>query len=152
MRESCPIKELRERNLGQLLLRAGRYYSEICVARVQEFEPRFTVAHTRVLPHLAEGGVRPRELARRMGMSKQSVNQLLNDLESMGIVRREKDPEDGRGRLIVVTSEGRDSMSLGMDVLRGLETEISEEISPAEVEKVKAGLERVLAYLENKDS
>lgn len=145
------VEEAKDRNLGQLLMRAARFYNEICVSRVQEFEPRFTVAHTRLFPHLdIEGGTRPSELAKRLGMSKQAINQLLKDLEKMGVVRREPDPEDGRARLILFTEEGHRSMVLGLNVLKNLERQISDWLTEPEVEKTKDTLEHMLKFLESR--
>jgi DNA-binding MarR family transcriptional regulator len=145
------VEEAKERNLGQLLMRAARYYNEICVSRVQQFEPRFTVAHTRLFPHLdIEGGTRPSDLAKRLGMSKQAINQLLNDLEKMGVVRREPDPNDGRGKLIIFTEEGHKSMVKGLGVLKSLERELSDELTEPEVERTKDTLEQILEFLESR--
>ena len=52
-------------------------------------------------------GRRPGELTAELYLSKQSVNDLLRDLEDMGYIRREVDPTDRRGRIIRLTRAGR---------------------------------------------
>jgi len=52
-------------------------------------------------------GLRPSQLADRAGITKQSVNDLLGDLERHGYLLRVQDPADGRARMIRLTSKGR---------------------------------------------
>jgi DNA-binding MarR family transcriptional regulator len=116
---------------------------------VQQFEPRFSLAHTRLFPHLElEGGVRPSDLALATDMSKQAVNQLLNDLESIEAVRREPDPSDGRAKLVFLTEHGRELMLRGLGVFKEVEKEISDAVSPKSVEATKASLHDLLTFLE----
>jgi len=143
------IESAKRGNLGQLLLRAARLYNETCVERVQEFEPRFSVAHTKVFPFLPlEGGIRPTELADKLAMSKQAVNQLLNDLEGMEILERCPDPTDGRARLVRITEHGREYMLQGLGVLKGLERDLADALSQESVEQLKGHLQDVLSFLE----
>lgn len=59
-----------------------------------------------VLAHLGPSGIAQTELAARMGLSKQAVQQLLDQLEADGVVRRETDPDDKRARRVVLTDLG----------------------------------------------
>src|SRR6202045_5545703 len=52
-------------------------------------------------------GLRPSQLADRVGITKQSVNDLLAHLEQRGYLKRVPDPADGRARVIRLTSKGR---------------------------------------------
>jgi len=52
-------------------------------------------------------GLRPSQLASRVGITKQSVNDLLGHLEHHGYLLREPDSADGRVRVIRLTSKGR---------------------------------------------
>jgi len=51
-------------------------------------------------------GLRPSQLADRRGITKQSVNDLLAHLEQHGYLIRVPDPDDGRARVIRLTSKG----------------------------------------------
>ena len=52
-------------------------------------------------------GIRPSQLADRVGITKQSVNDLLAHLEQHGYLLRVPDSADGRARAIRLTSKGR---------------------------------------------
>lgn len=50
---------------------------------------------------------RPTELADQLQITKQSVNDLLGQLEHHGYLTREADPNDGRARVVRLTAKGR---------------------------------------------
>lgn len=76
-----------------------------------------------IATHLDPDGLSQAELVRRMGVSKQAVQQLVDALEAEGIVRREADPNDGRGRRVVYTERGVASLRDGVKVKRAIEAE-----------------------------
>ena len=64
-------------------------------------------AHVRLFRYPTAEGLRPSELADRLQVSKQSVNDLLRDLEARGYLVLEPDPGDGRARVVRLTDRGR---------------------------------------------
>ncbi len=66
----------------------------------------FGEARSNVIAHLDRGGTRQKELVRRMGLSKQAVQQLVDELVAGGIVERRPDPADNRGNIVVFTRIG----------------------------------------------
>ena len=53
------------------------------------------------------GGTRQVDLVARSGLTKQAVQQFIDELVEDGIVERIRDPDDGRGRIVVFTARGR---------------------------------------------
>lgn len=51
-------------------------------------------------------GLRPGELAVQLGLSKQATNDIIRELERMGYIRLERDPSDGRARIVRYTERG----------------------------------------------
>jgi len=131
----------------QLLFRCARLVNELSLARVRERYgvPGLRAAHTALFPHLDMEGVRLTELARRVGVSKQAVGQLVDDLERMGALHRVPDPSDGRAKLIQF--KGRWLLD-GIGVLMEVERELVEEAGAAEIAGLRAGLIAVLAAVE----
>ena len=59
-----------------------------------------------VFLHLGKDGQRPAELARRAGMTPQSMSELIAHLERSRYVERIPDPTDGRSKLVVYAPRG----------------------------------------------
>jgi DNA-binding MarR family transcriptional regulator len=64
-------------------------------------------AHVALWRYPGLDGLRPSQLAERVGITKQSVNDLLGHLEGLGYLVRVSDSADGRARVIRLTSKGR---------------------------------------------
>jgi DNA-binding MarR family transcriptional regulator len=71
--------------------------------------------HQPILRDLLTAGQRPTELAARLGLSKQSVNDMLRELERLGYITLVPDPEDGRAKRTQVTERG---WQLGVEAAR----------------------------------
>jgi DNA-binding MarR family transcriptional regulator len=64
-------------------------------------------AHVALWRYPGLEGQRPSQLADRVGITKQSVNDLLGHLERRGYLSRVPDVADGRARVIRLTARGR---------------------------------------------
>ncbi|MDE3200452.1 MAG: MarR family transcriptional regulator [Acidobacteriota bacterium] len=101
------------------------------------------------LPHIAvfqypgPDGENPSILAKRAGMSKQAMNQLLGSLEDFGYLLRTKAPEEGRSRVVRFTQRGRDAYNRISEILRQVEKEWSRELGSAQFTQLKSLLVRV---------
>ena len=62
--------------------------------------------HLALILQLDRGAARGSDLARRSGMTKQSMAELVRELELADYVERRPDPRDGRARLIQPTGRG----------------------------------------------
>lgn len=118
-------------HIGRLLLRAQRDFGARALAGLQALgHPTFTVAHLSLLPHIEAAGTRASVLAERTGMSKQSVAQLLSELEADGYIERERDAQDGRAAVVRITSRGeachRDAKKVKGDIEREYERRLGE--------------------------
>lgn len=66
-----------------------------------------SAAHVALWRYPGLEGVRPSQLADRVGITKQSVNDLLGHLDQQGYLLRAPDSVDGRARVIRLTAKGR---------------------------------------------
>ncbi len=73
-------------------------------------------------------GCRLTELAEGLGISKQSCNQTANQMEKAGYILRVADPLDGRGKLVVLTRQGKKLLKDGYVVMTGICTEFEQHI------------------------
>jgi DNA-binding MarR family transcriptional regulator len=135
-------------SLAQLLFRAARLYNERAIAQLQERVPAARLAHTQLFPHIDLDGTRQTEVARRAGISKQAVGQLVDELVALGMLRREPDPQDRRAQLVRFTEQGLAGLIAGFDVLDGLESALTERLGKATIERLRRDLAALLAAIE----
>ena len=77
--------------------------------------------HGAILAYLDEDGLRLADLARMSGRNKQTIAASVDELESLGYIRRVEDPADRRAKLIVPTERGRQRMRLGDEIIADIE-------------------------------
>lgn len=77
--------------------------------------------HGAVLAYLDEDGLRLADLARTSGRNKQTIAASVDELESLGYIRRVEDPADRRAKLIVPTKRGLQRMRLGDEIIAEIE-------------------------------
>jgi DNA-binding MarR family transcriptional regulator len=110
---------------AQLLFKCARLVNERALAAVPAGGARPRPAHTQLFPHIALEGTRITELADKLGITKQAVGQLVDDLVAWGLVRRVADPDDARARRVVWTAKGRRGLLEGVAQLKALERELA---------------------------
>jgi DNA-binding MarR family transcriptional regulator len=84
------------------------------------------------------------ELADRARLSKQTMTTLVRSLERDGLVRRKRDPRDGRAFRISLTKRAHRFRPVAEDVLGELDRTIRARLSNAEVESLRATLRKVM--------
>jgi DNA-binding MarR family transcriptional regulator len=103
---------------------AAELYSGLAERGFAELRP----AHGCVFGNIDEPGARLTELADRSGLTKQSVGEAVADLEQLGFVERVPDPEDGRAKIIRLTSHGADALAAAEEIFSGIEARFAAEV------------------------
>lgn len=111
-----------------LLFKCSRLLNAWAIASlpppVTKVKPR--AAHLSLFPHIDfDIGTRVSDLADALGITRQAVGQLVDDLEEMGAVTRVQDPHDGRAKRVVFTAAGKASILQGLRHLKALEPELA---------------------------
>jgi DNA-binding MarR family transcriptional regulator len=126
----------RQTHLGRLLGHALRRFDErvlVLMARNVEVPLALSnlaargqvgAAHIHITRHLAVEGSRLTDLAARAGMSKQD---LVDQCEAWGLVRRAPDPHDKRARQVLFTAAGL----LWLDAFQGAVAQAEDEFRQA---------------------
>ena len=95
-------------NTGRLLFNAARRFEDRVIRHINSNGfPDIRMAHMSVPRNLDVKGTRITELAKRCAMTKQSMSDLVNQCERMGLVSRRPDISDYRAKIIVFTAKGR---------------------------------------------
>ncbi|TCO51742.1 DNA-binding MarR family transcriptional regulator [Kribbella antiqua] len=61
---------------------------------------------SQIEPGTASGGVRASDVAQALGLDKSTVSRGITQLENLGLIERVGDPDDGRARLLRLTTVG----------------------------------------------
>ncbi|MEU5894755.1 MULTISPECIES: MarR family winged helix-turn-helix transcriptional regulator [Streptomyces] len=91
-----------------------------------------------VLARLDRGGpTTTAELARAEFVRPQSMRMTVSALESMALIERAPDPDDGRQSVLSLTDQGRRTLTEGRAAKRGwLSEAVSAELDPAELRQL----------------
>ena len=87
-------------------------------------------AQSMIMVCIGDGVQRQTDLAERLGVSKQAVQQALKELVSKGLVTVEPDPENGRQRVVSFTARGERMRDLARQGLDRMEALLAERIGP----------------------
>jgi DNA-binding MarR family transcriptional regulator len=84
---------------------------------IQQRHPGVTPGQNQVMTVIDAEGTRPAELARRVGVTRQSMAETLAGMVARGFIELRPDPEDGRAKVAVLTKAGWAALHDGLDAV-----------------------------------
>ena len=96
-----------------------------------------------VVGHLRPGGRPQSELAGLLGVSKQAVQQFVDELVREGAVERIVDPADARGRIVQLTARGVAFLEEGNRVKRQIEARYARRIGRIRLQALNEALDEL---------
>jgi DNA-binding MarR family transcriptional regulator len=100
-----------------------------------------TLAQARVFQRIGPAGTRVTELAEAAQVTKQTAGFLVDQLESLGYVRRVADPTDRRARLVTFAPRGRRAVQAAARTVEAVEQEWQAHLGPRRSAQLRAALE-----------
>jgi DNA-binding MarR family transcriptional regulator len=101
------------------------------------------LAHLAVLRYPGPDGKRPSDLAAEANMSKQAMNYLLGQLETLGYLERRADPDDLRSKRVYMTKRGNSTRAVIRDAVREVEHEWAATVGRDDIEALRTLLQRL---------
>ncbi len=101
------------------------------------------MSYNAVMPHIPPAGITLAELARRAGITKQAMSELVQDLEAKGYVSRRPDPADKRLKIIEFTARGWQAVEAALAAFADIERELQAVLGPQNL----AGLRQMLGQI-----
>ncbi|HUH87962.1 MAG TPA: helix-turn-helix domain-containing protein [Pusillimonas sp.] len=141
--QTPPASDLdwRRHNVGRLLNDAiKRFESRILQQMDAAGYHGFSLSHITITRNLDLEGTRATELARRAGITKQSVSELINQLEAGGIVERRPDPADGRAKIVYFSPAGLAWLNAFGTALQNAERHMADELQEPAFSALKQAL------------
>ncbi len=123
------------------LLRAYYWMDESLQNGLQQagYAPR-TRTQTMILINISNGITRAAELARVLGVSRQAIQQQINELERDELVTQIPDPDDRRANRIVFSEKGSSLINAALQTLRESEQTLSQRIGWDNVANMRRAL------------
>ena len=118
-------------------------FSGVLTAGYDDVNP----AHVALFGYPGLDRQRPSELADRLQITRQSVNDLLRHLEHHGYLTREPDPTDGRARVVRLTSAGRGLQETIHGQARAAEQHIADALGASRFAQLQRALEDLVVLV-----
>jgi len=115
-------------------------YAGVAAAGYTDLSP----AQVGMFRYPTSDGLRPSELAQRLRVTKQSVNDLLRGVERLDYLELVPDPADGRARIIRLTARGRQLEEVVHHSAGAAEARIATLLGAAAFGEFHSTLERVV--------
>ncbi|MFL5870957.1 MAG: MarR family winged helix-turn-helix transcriptional regulator [Solirubrobacterales bacterium] len=128
------LGELKERALEELHARLG-----------DEGYPDIRPGHGCVFRFIEVEGSRLTQIAGRAGMTKQTVGEVVADLEGLGYLERVPDPEDGRAKIIRLSARGWDAQAAALRIFADIERRWARAVGDEPVAELRKTTEAILA-------
>jgi DNA-binding MarR family transcriptional regulator len=128
--------------LGALLDQAQRAWRKDLAAALAKRKVPPLGAGADLLVHLTLAGISQSLLAERLEMSKQAIQQSLDQLERLGLVRREPDPVDKRAKYAVLTEAGLFAIEARRDAEKEVERAWTEALGKKRFGRLRKGLRK----------
>jgi len=128
-------------SVSHLLQEAFRRLDQEITPALEDRASELTPSQARALLLVDRTGTRLTELARRAGVTKQAMMQMVDDLEEGGFVRRTPDPEDARAKAVRLTARGVRQRALARQAVQMAESRIRRELGPRRYAALRSALE-----------
>jgi DNA-binding MarR family transcriptional regulator len=99
--------------------------------------------HGAVFANIERQGTRPSMLAERAGIGKAAMGELIDELESLGYVRRKPDPHDRRAKLVVPTDKALEVTDIVHEFNRRMEASYRELVGEEAYRTLRAALRAI---------
>jgi DNA-binding MarR family transcriptional regulator len=109
-------------------------------------------SHNAVFATLDPDGSRAADMAAQTGMTRQSMGEIVRELEELGIVTTKPDPHDGRAKLVTWTEHGLAVAREGYGHILDVEERYADELGAERFNWLRGALARMTTMLEDDTS
>ena len=135
-------------DFDQVLFRINKLYTENTNSNLKEFN--VTRSDMSFLLKLNEmGKVTQKDLAESRNLNNATVTRALERLEKKGFVKRIDDENDKRKRIVLLTSEGKQTINEILKKHESFKKDVFDDFDDNELQNLMTLLDRILSKLEN---
>lgn len=131
-------------HIGWDLWRASQAWkSRFVKGMVERGHDWFAEARGNLIHLIAAEGTRQSDIVLKSQLTKQAVQQFLDELERDGIIKRTSDPGDARAKRVSFTGKGRRVLDDANSVKREIEAEYEERLGKPAFTQLKSALDKL---------
>ncbi|MFO1425616.1 MAG: helix-turn-helix domain-containing protein [Steroidobacteraceae bacterium] len=90
-----------------------------------------------IMVNVADGCTRPSDLARRLGISRQAIQQTLAEMESLGLLQLVPDPGDARAKIVEFSPKGASIQRAALKAIRTVDAELERRLGKRDFEVLR---------------
>ncbi|MFK4637727.1 MarR family winged helix-turn-helix transcriptional regulator [Paenarthrobacter histidinolovorans] len=136
--------------LGVILLRLQRSLERELIQGLQAGGyPDIRMRQLSVLDAVGAEGAKAAALAARFDMTKQSMGELIDDLERSGYLGRAQDPSDRRARILELTPRGKVATEQCRQIVQAIERRYESLLGASRYHETRMSLTALLQHLED---
>ncbi len=113
--------------------------------------PNLKKLHLDLISYIDPDGTTITEIARRKGVTKQSISKTVQELLDMGFVESRPNPQDSRSKLISFKLNADSAMLRGFAVLAEIDNAIAQQIGANDYQALLEGMQKIMQKLESED-
>ena len=138
---SQSLSKVRDLHLGRMLLKLERQFTRQVLHKLAENGiDDITLRHFVVIPYIDDKGIRAVEIARQVGISKQAVSKLVDELVQKGYLELKADPTDGRAFLVLMSNKGNEFLKLAIQYTQQVEKQWSNQVGEQDFKSMKSAM------------
>lgn len=132
-------------NIGRLLQLALRDFQSRCAEKLHaRGYTQLSATHLTILSYIDPAGTRIVTLAERAGMTKQSMGDLIRELEAQGYVERSPDPGDKRAVIIKMVQTNTTFLADAYNIIAEIQSEYAAALGGSGAEQLRTLLKALL--------
>lgn len=105
--------------------------------------PEVKRTHNAVFATLRRDGMRAVDMAAEMGITRQSMGEVVREMVDLGLLEMRPDPDDRRAKIVAYTEEGLRLAGQGYAHIKDLERRFAEELGAEDYAAARRVLEQV---------
>lgn len=132
-------------NIGRLLQLALRDFQTRCAEKLHaRGYTQLSATHLTILSYIDPEGTRIVTLAERAGMTKQSMGDLIRELEMQGYVERSPDPQDKRAVIIKLVADNGTFLTDAYNIIAEIQNEYAAALQGSSLQELRSLLKLLL--------
>ena len=141
------LSKVRDVHLGRMLLKLERHFTRQVLQKLAaDGIEDITLRHFVIIPYIDHKGIRAVDIARQVGITKQAVSKLVDELVQKGYLELKPDPTDGRASLVLMSEKGNEFLKLTIKYTQQVESQWSSQVGEKDFKTMKSAMTTLLSH------